>query len=76
MSELLNDGEKKRYTLEKSKKQLEIEIDNLHSTIAEYDTNFSREQAKYQRAQSDLLETKQSVEYKIREKEEEFENTR
>lgn len=76
INNVVNENEKKVYILEKTKKHLEVEIGDLHSSIAEYDTNFSREQAKYHRAQQDLLDIKHSVERKINEKEEEFENTR
>jgi hypothetical protein len=62
--------------LAKSKRSLEVEKEELLVALGEAEGLLQQETAKVTRAQLETSQVKQDIDRKLREKEEEFENTR
>lgn len=72
----LGEGGKSVHELEKSRKRLEIEKEELQAALEEAEGALEQEEAKVLRAQLELGSVRQEIDRRLREKEEEFENTR
>merc|ERR1711887_469723 len=72
----LGDGGRSIHELDKQRRRLEVEKEELQSALEEAESALEAEENKVLRAQLELGQTKQEIDRKIAEKEEEFENTR
>merc|ERR1712054_259724 len=72
----LGDGGRSIHELDKQRRRLEVEKEELQSALEEAEGALEQEENKVLRAQLELGQTKQEIDRKIAEKEEEFENTR
>lgn len=61
---------------EKSRKRLEMEKDELQAALEEAEGSLEQEEAKVMRATLEVAEIKQEIDKRLKEKEDEFENTR
>merc|ERR1712179_375435 len=72
----LGDGGRSIHELDKQRRRLEVEKEELQAALEEAEGALEQEENKVLRAQLELGQTKQDIDRKIAEKEEEFENTR
>merc|ERR1711862_245264 len=72
----LGDGGRSIHELDKQRRRLEVEKEELQAALEEAEAALEQEENKVLRAQLELGQTKQEIDRKIAEKEEEFENTR
>merc|ERR1711915_538175 len=72
----LGDGGRSIHELDKQRRRLEIEKEELQAALEEAEGALEKEENKVLRAQLELSQTKQEVDRRIAEKDEEFENTR
>merc|ERR1712066_679927 len=72
----LGDGGRSIHELDKQRRRLEVEKEELQAALEEAEGALEAEENKVLRAQLELGQTKQEIDRKIAEKEEEFENTR
>merc|ERR1719295_405423 len=72
----LGDGGRSIHELDKQRRRLETEKEELQAALEEAEAALEQEENKVLRAQLELGQTKQEIDRKIAEKEEEFENTR
>ncbi|OQR72719.1 myosin heavy chain [Tropilaelaps mercedesae] len=72
----LGEGGRSVHELEKARKRLELEKDELQHALEEAEAALEQEENKVLRAQLELSQVRQEIERRIQEKEEEFENTR
>merc|ERR1711902_450138 len=72
----LGDGGRSIHELDKQRRRLEVEKEELQAALEEAESALEAEENKVLRAQLELGQTKQEIDRKIAEKEEEFENTR
>ncbi|OQR72717.1 myosin heavy chain [Tropilaelaps mercedesae] len=72
----LGEGGRSVHELEKARKRLELEKDELQHALEEAEVALEQEENKVLRAQLELSQVRQEIERRIQEKEEEFENTR
>ncbi len=72
----LSEGGKSVHEIEKSRKRLELEKEELQSAIEAAESALEQEEAKVNRIQLELTTVRMEIEKRLREKEDEFENTR
>merc|ERR1719470_713640 len=72
----LGDGGRSIHELDKQRRRLEVEKEELQAALEEAESALEGEENKVLRAQLELGQTKQEIDRKISEKEEEFDNTR
>merc|ERR1719480_358725 len=72
----LGDGGRSIHELDKQRRRLEVEKEELQAALEEAESALEAEENKVLRAQLELGQTKQDIDRKIGEKEEEFNNTR
>ena len=72
----LGDGGRSIHELDKQRRRLEVEKEELQAALEEAEGALEQEENKVLRAQLELAQTKQEIDRRIAEKEEEFENTR
>merc|ERR1712236_147321 len=72
----LGDGGRSIHELDKQRRRLEVEKEELQAALEEAEGALEAEENKVLRAQLELGQTKQEIDRKIAEKEEEFDNTR
>merc|ERR1712002_376386 len=72
----LGDGGRSIHELDKQRRRLEVEKEELQAALEEAESALEAEENKVLRAQLELGQTKQEIDRKIAEKEEEFDNTR
>merc|ERR1712177_189837 len=76
MGDQLGDGGRSIHELDKQRRRLEVEKEELQAALEEAESALEAEENKVLRAQLELGQTKQEIDRKIAEKEEEFNNTR
>ena len=64
------------HELDKQRRRLEVEKEELQSALEEAEAALEQEENKVLRAQLELGQVRQEIDKKIKEKEEEFDNTR
>merc|ERR1711973_234678 len=72
----LGDGGRSIHELDKQRRRLEVEKEELQGALEEAESALEQEENKVLRAQLELSQTKQEIDRRVAEKEEEFENTR
>ncbi|XP_021952513.2 myosin heavy chain, muscle isoform X2 [Folsomia candida] len=72
----IGEGGRNIHEIEKARKRLEVEKDELQGALEEAESALEQEENKVLRAQLELSQIRQEVDRRIQEKEEEFENTR
>ena len=72
----LSEGGKSVHELDKARKRLELEKEELQAALDEAEGTLAQEVAKVNRAQLETSQVRQDIDRRLREKEEEFENTR
>ena len=72
----LGDGGRSIHELDKQRRRLEIEKEELQTALEEAEAALEMEENKVLRAQLELGQVRQEIDRKIKDKEEEFENTR
>merc|ERR1719391_652244 len=72
----LGDGGRSIHELDKQRRRLEVEKEELQGALEEAEGALEQEENKGLRAQLELSQTKQEIDRRVSEKEEEFENTR
>lgn len=72
----IGEGGRNIHEIEKSRKRLEAEKDELQAALEEAESALEQEENKVLRAQLELSQVRQEIDRRIQEKEEEFENTR
>merc|ERR1711892_1503016 len=72
----LGDGGRSIHELEKQRRRLEIEKEELQAALEDAEGALEQEENKVLRAQLELGQIRQDIDRRIREKEEEFDNTR
>merc|ERR1712142_558885 len=72
----LGDGGRSIHELDKQRRRLEVEKEELQAALEEAEGALEAEENKVLRAQLELGQTKQEIDRKVAEKEEEFNNTR
>ena len=72
----LGDGGRSIHELDKQRRRLEVEKEELQSALEEAEAALEQEENKVMRAQLELGQVRQEIDKKIKEKEEEFDNTR
>merc|ERR1719435_667437 len=72
----LGDGGRSIHELDKQRRRLEVEKEELQAALEEAESALEAEENKVLRAQLELGQTKQEIDRRIQEKEEEFDNTR
>jgi len=72
----LGDGGRSIHELDKQRRRLEVEKEELQSALEEAEGALEQEENKVMRAQLELGQVRQEIDKKIKEKEEEFDNTR
>merc|ERR1712042_224872 len=72
----LGDGGRSIHELDKQRRRLEVEKEELQAALEEAEAALEQEENKVLRAQLELSQTKQEIDRRVAEKEEEFENTR
>jgi len=76
LTERLGEGGRNVHEVDKARKRLEVERDELQSALEESESALEQEEAKLQRAQLEIAAIRQDVDRRLAEKDEEFENTR
>ena len=74
--EQLGDGGRSIHELDKQRRRLEIEKEELQTALEEAEAALEQEENKVLRAQLELGQVRAEIDKRIKEKEEEFENTR
>merc|ERR1711978_715263 len=72
----LGDGGRSIHELDKQRRRLEVEKEELQGALEEAEGTLEQEENKVLRAHLELSQTKQEIDRRVAEKEEEFENTR
>uniref|UniRef100_A0A1B0CWW7 Myosin class i heavy chain n=1 Tax=Lutzomyia longipalpis TaxID=7200 RepID=A0A1B0CWW7_LUTLO len=72
----IGEGGRNIHEIEKARKRLEAEKDELQAALEEAEAALEQEENKVLRAQLELSRVRQEIDRRIQEKEEEFENTR
>merc|ERR1719282_183886 len=72
----LGDGGRSIHELDKQRRRLEVEKEELQGALEEAEGALEQEENKVLRAQLELSQTKQEIDRRVAEKEEEFENTK
>ena len=72
----LGDGGRSIHELDKQRRRLEVEKEELQGALEEAEGALEQEENKVLRAHLELSQTKQEIDRRVAEKEEEFENTR
>ena len=72
----LSEGAKTVHEVEKARKRLDVEKDELQLTLEEAERALENQEAKIVFTQLELGNARQEIEARLHEKEEEFENTR
>ncbi|XP_034947013.1 myosin heavy chain, muscle isoform X17 [Chelonus insularis] len=72
----IGEGGRNIHEVEKARKRLEAEKDELQAALEEAEAALEQEENKVLRAQLELSQVRQEIDRRIQEKEEEFENTR
>ncbi|XP_023032262.1 myosin heavy chain, muscle isoform X35 [Drosophila tropicalis] len=72
----IGEGGRNIHEIEKARKRLEAEKDELQAALEEAEAALEQEENKVLRAQLELSQVRQEIDRRIQEKEEEFENTR
>ena len=72
----LGDGGRSIHELDKQRRRLEVEKEELQSALEEAEAALEQEENKVLRSQLELGQVRQEIDKKIKEKEEEFDNTR
>merc|ERR1719333_1879167 len=72
----LGEGGRSIHELDKTRRRLEVEKEELQAALEEAETALEQEENKVLKAQFELTQSKQDIDRRIAEKEEEFENTR
>jgi myosin heavy chain 6/7 len=72
----LSEGGKSVHEIEKSRKRLELEKDELQVAIEAAESALEQEEAKVSRIQIELTTIRMEIDKRLREKDDEFENTR
>ncbi|XP_065215432.1 myosin heavy chain, muscle isoform X26 [Planococcus citri] len=72
----IGEGGRNIHEIEKARKRLEVEKDELQAALEEAEAALEQEENKVLRAQLELSQVRQEIDRRIQEKEEEFENTR
>merc|ERR1712078_58159 len=72
----LGDGGRSIHELDKQRRRLELEKEELQAALEEAEGALEQEENKVLRAQLELAQTKQEIDRKIAEKEDEFDNCR
>uniref|UniRef100_A0A8D8U4L3 Myosin heavy chain, muscle n=1 Tax=Cacopsylla melanoneura TaxID=428564 RepID=A0A8D8U4L3_9HEMI len=72
----IGEGGRNIHEVEKARKRLEVEKDELQAALEEAEAALEQEENKVLRAQLELSQVRQEIDRRIQEKEEEFENTR
>merc|ERR1711972_794172 len=72
----LGDGGRSIHELDKQRRGLEVEKEELQAALEEAESALEQEENKVLRAQLELAQTKQEIDRKIQEKEDEFANSR
>ncbi|CDW55353.1 Myosin tail family protein [Trichuris trichiura] len=76
ISDQLGEGGRSVHELQKVVRRLELEKEELQQALDEAESALEAEESKVMRAQVEVSQIRQEIEKRIREKEEEFENTR
>jgi myosin heavy chain 6/7 len=76
MMDQLGDGGNNVHEIEKARKRVELEKEELQAALDEAEATLEQEEAKGLRTQMELSTIRQEIDRRIHEKEEEFENTR
>ncbi len=72
----LGDGGRSIHELDKQRRRLEVKKEELQAALEEAEASLEQEENKVLRTQLELGQLRQEIDGKIREKEEEFSNTR
>ncbi|XP_046680383.1 myosin heavy chain, muscle isoform X10 [Homalodisca vitripennis] len=72
----IGEGGRNIHEIEKARKRLEVEKDELQAALEEAEAALEQEENKVLRSQLELSQVRQEIDRRIQEKEEEFENTR
>jgi myosin heavy chain 6/7 len=72
----IGEGGRSIHEIEKARRRLEVEKDELQAALEEAESALESEENKVLRAQLELSQIRQDIDRRIQEKEEEFENTR
>ena len=72
----LGDGGRSIHELDKQRRRLDVEKDELQAALQEVESALEQEENKVLRSQLELGQIRQEIDRKIKEKEEEFGNTR
>ena len=72
----LGEGGRSIHELDKQRRRLEVEKEELHNALEEAEAALEQEENRVLRAQLELGQIRQEIDRKIQEKEEEFDNTR
>lgn len=72
----LGEGGKSAHELDKARKRVEIEKEELQAALEEAEATLQQEEAKVLRMTLELGQVRQEIDRRLHEKEEEFENTR
>ena len=76
LTDQLSEGGQNQHEVEKARKRLQMEKDELQAALEEAEAALEQEEAKVTRAQLELNNLKADIDRRLREKDEEFENTR
>ena len=76
LTDQLSEGGRSVHEVEKAKRRLEMEKQELTHALEEAESALEQEEAKVSRAQLEIGVIRQEIERRISEKDEEFENTR
>ena len=76
LQDQLSDGGHSMHELDKQCRHFEADKEELQSALVEAEAVIEQEENKFLRAQLELGQVRQEIERKIKEKEEEFNNTR
>ena len=72
----LGEGGRSIHELDKQRRRLQVDKDELQEALEEAEAALEREENRSLRIQLELGQVRQEIEGRIKEKEEEFENTR
>lgn len=76
ISDQLTDGGRSVHEVEKIRRRVEMEKEELQAALEEAESSLEQEEAKVMRLQLEISTVRNEIERRIHEKEEEFENTR
>ncbi|XP_041362744.1 myosin heavy chain, striated muscle-like isoform X1 [Gigantopelta aegis] len=76
LTEQLTDGGRSIHEVEKARKRLELEKEELQAALEEAEAALEQEEAKVMRAQLEISTVRSEIDRRLAEKDEEFENTR